>query len=196
MLSFSSIGQLGLVFVAFSIPGEAGMLAGLAVALHHLLVKPALFLIAERWGGSLSGLEGAARRSPLVAGLFVLFALSLVGVPPLPGFWAKLLTIVGLLAQADPLYWLAAAAVLVATVVEVNYLFRFGLALFREPGSGEVSKPHSGLDLTTVSLMAAALLTATILIAPLGDQLGEIAGQASDRGLYITSVFRPEGVHP
>jgi len=196
MLSFSSIGQLGLVFVAFSIPGEAGILAGLAVALHHLLVKPPLFLIAERWGGSLNGLEGVARRSPLVAGLFVLFALSLVGVPPLPGFWAKLLTIVGLLAQADPLYWLAAATVLVATVVEVNYLFRLGLTLFREPGAGEMTKPHSGLDLTTVSLMAAALLTATILIAPLGDQLGKIAGQASDRGLYITSVFRPEGVNP
>jgi hypothetical protein len=84
----------------------------------------------------------------------------------------------------------------VATVVEVNYLFRFGLTLFRGPGMGEVTKPHSGLDLTTVSLMAAALLTATILIAPLGDQLGEIAGQASDRGLYIMSVFRPEGVNP
>lgn len=194
MLSFSSIGQLGLVFVAFSIPGEAGILAGLAVALHHLLVKPALFLLAERWGGSLSRLEGAGRRSPLAAGLFVLFALSLVGVPPLPGFWAKLLTIVGLVGQAGPLYWFAAAVVLVATVVEVNYLFRFGLTLFKNnEESAQVHKPHAVIDLVTVSVMGGVLLTAMFLIAPLGDQLQTIADQAIDRGLYISTVLGPVG---
>ena len=46
MLAYSSIGQLGIVFIAFSIPGEAGVYAGIAVSLHHLVVKPALFLLA------------------------------------------------------------------------------------------------------------------------------------------------------
>jgi formate hydrogenlyase subunit 3/multisubunit Na+/H+ antiporter MnhD subunit len=194
MLSFSSIGQLGLVFVAFSIPGEAGVLAGLAVALHHLLVKPALFLLAERWGGALSRLGGAGRRSPLAAGLFVLFALSLVGVPPLPGFWAKLLTIVGLVGQAEPLYWFAAAVVLVATVVEVNYLFRFGLVLFKDKeASTQAHQPHGGLDLVTASVMGVVLLITMFLIAPLGDQLQTISQQATDRGLYISTVLGPVG---
>ena len=61
LLAFSSIGQLGLVFIAFSIPGEAGMYAGLAIALHHLLVKPALFLLIDHWPGDLSALAGSAK---------------------------------------------------------------------------------------------------------------------------------------
>ncbi|MGB5474237.1 MAG: proton-conducting transporter membrane subunit, partial [Gammaproteobacteria bacterium] len=52
MLAYSSIGQLGVMFIAFSIPGTAGLYAGLAVALHHMVVKPALFLLAERQGGA------------------------------------------------------------------------------------------------------------------------------------------------
>ncbi|MCK4710073.1 MAG: NADH-quinone oxidoreductase subunit J, partial [Gammaproteobacteria bacterium] len=83
MLSFSSIGQLGMVLVAFSIPGEAGMVAGIAMMLHHLVVKPGLFMLTENWNASIKKLGGAAKSSPLAALLFMLFALSLIGVPPL-----------------------------------------------------------------------------------------------------------------
>ena len=63
MIGFSSIGQLGIVFIAFSIPGPWGLLAGLAVALHHLLIKSALFSLANRWSGSLERLAGGAKLS-------------------------------------------------------------------------------------------------------------------------------------
>ena len=69
MLAWSSIGQLGMAFIAFAIPGPAGMAAGVALPLHHLVVKPGLFLLAERWGGGLERLGGAARRSPPGAGV-------------------------------------------------------------------------------------------------------------------------------
>jgi formate hydrogenlyase subunit 3/multisubunit Na+/H+ antiporter MnhD subunit len=192
MLSYSSIGQLGLVFVAFSIPGEAGMIAGLAVALHHLVVKPALFLLADKWKGNLNGLQGAGRNSPWAAGMLVLFALSLVGVPPLPGFWAKLLTIIGLVAQADPLYWFAALAVLIATVIEVNYFFRFVLILFSKEKSKE-NQLHQRFDLVLVSMMAVVLVSAMIFIIPLGEEMSAIASQASDTGLYVNTVLRQTG---
>jgi len=198
MLAYSSIGQLGMVFVAFSIPGEAGLYAGIAIALHHLLVKPALFLLAEKWGKSLDGLRGAAKASPTAAILLVLFALSLVGVPPFPGFWAKLLLVMGLISQDAPAYTLALAVILVATVIEANYFFKLIISLYdktQAQGSeaSDAAQSHSRLNLATSGLLAAALIGALFFIAPLGEKLKHTANQAADVKLYIATVFPAGG---
>jgi formate hydrogenlyase subunit 3/multisubunit Na+/H+ antiporter MnhD subunit len=190
MLAFSSIGQLGIVFIAFSIPGEAGLYAGIAVSLHHLIVKPALFLLAERWGNSIQGLRSAAKSSPLAAILFVLFALSLIGVPPLPGFWAKLLVISGLVAQDMPLYTLALALILFSTVIEANYLFKVVITLYSKSEPEKTSlQAHSKLNLATSALFGFALLMAVLFISPLATQLKDIATQTADVKLYTSTVF-------
>lgn len=205
MLAYSSIGQLGMVFVAFSIPGETGVIAGLAIALHHLVVKPALFLLAARWGGALQGLSGAAHGSLPAALLFTLFALSLVGVPPLPGFWAKLLLVMGLAEQASPLYQFALAGILIATVVEANYLFRIVSTLFRrdQPASLAIEK-HSGTDLTTSAIFGVGLIAAVLLLTPLSQSLKTIAQQTSNADAYravvtlaptsAAPIWRPEAI--
>jgi len=199
MLAYSSIGQLGMVFIAFSIPGEAGLYAGIAVALHHLLVKPALFLLAERWGKSLEGLRGAARVSPGGAMLFVLFALSLVGVPPLPGFWAKLLVVMGLISQGAAMYSVALAVILIATVIEANYFFRLAITLYAKTEAGEKTgeetepKAHARLDIATSALFGAALIAAVVFIVPLGQQLKDTASQAANVKTYISTVFPTDG---
>jgi len=182
MLAFSSIGQLGLLFIAMSIPGEMGLIAALAVALHHLLLKPALFLLAERWSGSLADLAGAGRRAPLAAGLFTLFALSLVGVPPLPGFWAKLVLLLGLAAQDSALAQTAIAGVLLITVVEAHYLFRLVGLLFTKTEHSSV--PHRGGDLALASLFGVLLLASMPLLPALADGLAWMAGQVADVGAY------------
>ena len=192
MLSFSSIGQLGIVLVAFAIPGEAGLAAGLAVAVHHLIAKPALFLLAERWGGSIEALAGAGLRSKLGGALFVLFALSLVGVPPLPGFWAKFLTLSGLAAQSGAAWWLAAAAILLTTVVEASYLFRVVGRLYAPDDEGRAAA-QGRLQLAGAGVLGACLIAAAAGAVPLGEALKHMAAQAGDRPAYIERVLRP---HP
>ncbi|MBS1172927.1 MAG: dehydrogenase subunit [Proteobacteria bacterium] len=188
MLSWSSIGQLGIAFVAFAIPGKAGVVAGLAVALHHLIAKPALFLLAERWGGSIEGLAGAGRRSKLGGALFVLFALSLVGVPPLPGFWAKLLVLSGLAAQEGGAWWLAAAVILAMTVVEAAYLFRVVGRLYA-PDTDDESQPHGAAYLAAAGILGLCLIAGSVSAGPLGHALGRMAAQVGDRDAYIARVL-------
>lgn len=187
MIAFSSIGQLGIVFIAFSISGETGLLAGIAVALHHLIVKSAFFGLAARWGGSLDGLAGAARQSPLAAGLFVLFALSLIGVPPLLGFWTKILVLVGLAQGGSPLQLFALAAILLATAVEANYLFRVVLRLYGR--SDTPPAPPARWDLGAATLLGALLIGISLSIAPVAEQLRAVARQAGDVTLYVDTVF-------
>ncbi len=187
MLAFSSIGQLGMVFIAFSLPGPAGLLAGLAVMLHHLLVKPALFGLAVRWNGALGALTGAARMSPIAAGLFVLFSLSLVGVPPLPGFWTKVLVLVGLAQQGQFLHMSAFATILVVTVLEANYLFRLAVHLYDKVDMPPAA--HAKSDVGAAALLGAATVAVTLMISPVGDRLRGVAEQAADVSAYVSTVF-------
>jgi NADH-quinone oxidoreductase subunit N len=187
MLALSSIGQLGLLFVAMSIPGELGLIAALAVALHHLLIKPALFLLAERWSGGLESLAGAGRKTPLAAGLFTLFALSLLGVPPLPGFWAKLVLLLGLGREDTVLAQAAISGVLLMAVVEAHYLFRL-LGLLHARTEHDAT-PHRRGDIAVASLLGVVLLASMPLLPVLADGLARIATQASDVAAYRTAIL-------
>jgi formate hydrogenlyase subunit 3/multisubunit Na+/H+ antiporter MnhD subunit len=187
MIAFSSIGQLGIVFIAFSIDGDIGLLAGIAVALHHLIAKSALFGLSVRWNGSLEALAGAAKTAPLAAGLYVLLALSLIGVPPLPGFWAKILVLVGLAQGGSALELLALIAILLVTAIEASYLFRVAVRLYQK---GDSPPPgHAPWDLGVATALGAVLLASTLGISPVADSLRSVARQAGDAGLYVDTVF-------
>jgi formate hydrogenlyase subunit 3/multisubunit Na+/H+ antiporter MnhD subunit len=188
LLAFSSIGQLGIIFIACSVPGEGALFAALAVALHHLLVKPALFLLAERWGGSIERLAGGSRSSPLGAALFVLLALSLIGVPPLPGFWAKLLVLVELAGQQQPLYYFALFAILAGVVLEAGYLFRVVAVLYRADAGQPPPAGHRLPDISVAAVLGGTLVAGTLLLAPLAEQLGGIATRAADVALIVETV--------
>jgi len=190
MLAYSSVGQLGVVFIALSLPGYTGVFAALAVALHHVVVKSALFGLATRWNGSLEALAGAARTAPRASILFVLFALSLIGVPPLPGFWAKLLVLVGLAQLGTQAALTALAVILLATAVEANYLFRVAVRLFQRASDGAPAPPRPGrFDVAVASLLGLVLLGATVTIDPLSTWLGGIAAQTTDVDATIATVF-------
>lgn len=191
MLGFSSIGQLGIVFIALSLPDERGLLALLALSLHHLVIKTGLFMLADGWGGSLERLRGIATTSPVGAALFTLFALSLVGVPPLPGFWAKFTLITELAAQSEPLYLIGLLVFLLATVIETSYLFRVVAILYsRTELQDKAVRPHlPGISLATASLFGLSLLAASLLIAPIGDGLQAIAAETQNIDLYIQTVL-------
>ncbi|MEJ2423983.1 MAG: proton-conducting transporter membrane subunit [Candidatus Thiodiazotropha sp.] len=194
MLAFSSIGQLGMIFIALSLPDDRGLLAVLALSLHHMVVKSGLFMLTDGWGGSLEKLKGLSRTAPLGSALFVLFALSLVGMPPLPGFWAKFTLISELATQNAPLYLIGLAVFLLATVVETSYLFRIAGWLYQRsdaPPDDEPPPRLGGLSLSTATLFGLTLIAATLWIAPVGDRLQAMAAQTHQVALYINTV-KPE----
>ncbi len=76
----------------FTVAGVAG---AVLFIVHQIPVKTALFLSAglveESTGATaLDRVGGLLRRAPMIAGLFLLAALSLAGIPPLSGFVGKL----------------------------------------------------------------------------------------------------------
>lgn len=132
-----SIGQLGLTWLAFAAPSPWGPMLGLAWLLHRLVLLAAGAGLATRWHGPLTELRGMGHAVPATAiGLMVL-VLSVLGVPPLPGFWLRVLLVLAWAGAELPGHLLIMAAVLVVTLGEALILLH-ALRRFYDPAPAEI----------------------------------------------------------
>ena len=96
MLAYSSVAQVGYIFMGVGLGSMEGLIASFFHILVHACCKPLLFLCAGRLSAvsghhkSLKNLRGSAFRD-VVAGLgFTVGALSMIGIPLFGGFVSKL----------------------------------------------------------------------------------------------------------
>ena len=98
LLSYSSVGQVGFIYIPISLTMITGhltpLIGSLIYVLSHGLAKPALFMISgivEKITGKsdLEELGGLSESSFILSAVFFVSAFSLVGIPPLLGFFAK-----------------------------------------------------------------------------------------------------------
>ena len=177
MLAYSSIAHTGYMlvglaaFAAGSIAGLQGLLYyGAAYAVMNLGAFAVVAAIQRR-AGVTSGLDtfaGLVRREPWLAALMTLFLLSLVGIPPLAGFFAKVYIIQAAL-EAGELGWtsltvLAVITVLNAAVAAFYYLRVVVYMFMRESRSEELPPSHGRL--TWGGLAVASVLTVLLGVAP------------------------------
>ncbi|HJR66195.1 MAG TPA: proton-conducting transporter membrane subunit [Gemmatimonadaceae bacterium] len=116
LLAFHILGQVAYLMMGLALASLAGVAAAIVYMLHTMLVQTGLFLgagaIARAQGSyNLRDGTGLIHDRPLFTALFAVMALSLSGVPPLSGFWAKFLVIDAAF-RADAA-WLAGGAVIV-----------------------------------------------------------------------------------
>jgi multicomponent Na+:H+ antiporter subunit D len=142
ILSFHIISQIGYMIMGLGLlvsNNPAARLLGIAAAVfyisHHIIVKTNLFLIsgtikALRGTYQLKSLGGLAASSPWLAVLFLIPALSLAGLPPLSGFWAKFAMIkAGLQAEQ----YLVVAAALAAGLLTLMSMIKIWDEAFWKP---------------------------------------------------------------
>ena len=150
MVAYSSVAQIGYIYAGMGM----GITAGLIAALYHILIhsaaKSALFIsssaLADASAGSkrFSDLRGAGRRSPVAGVCFSIAAMSLVGVPVLGGFISKLVFSQAAFSAGGVHMWVMLLALAVSTLLNVLYLFRTVITLYRPAREGftcTVEKP-------------------------------------------------------
>ncbi len=94
LLSFHIISQIGYLMMGLGIFTVASLTGTIFFMVHVIIAKSALFLVS---GASfmvtrtydLKHMGGLYKNFPLLALLFFIPAMSLAGIPPLSGFWAK-----------------------------------------------------------------------------------------------------------
>jgi multicomponent Na+:H+ antiporter subunit D len=117
LLSFHIISQIGYMIMGFAIFTPLAVAGAIYFILHNIIVKNVLFLmsgIIYKITGEydLKKLGGLYKERPLTALLFILPALSLAGIPPLSGFWGKLILIKAAIDSEQ--YVITAVAVIVS----------------------------------------------------------------------------------
>ncbi len=127
LLAYSSIAQAGYIligFVAYAYSQQTnssfteatiGMAGALFHILNHAIMKGVAFLavalvLLELKRGDVDAYKGLGKRMPFTAFTITLSFLALAGVPPLNGFWSKLLLFLSVI--NGPFAWLAVAGIL------------------------------------------------------------------------------------
>jgi NADH-quinone oxidoreductase subunit N len=170
LLAYSSIAHAGYILVGLSalpLQGEARLLAlyGLLMQLiAYSFAKTGLFLLARmlRPAGAspsrLDDLRGLSGADPGSSAAALVLVLSLMGMPPLAGFWGKLYLFLSVVQQAP---WLTAAALL-NTGIGAAYYARLVKSMYFEAGSPAVQPYRSA----RAALLACSAVTVAAGLLP------------------------------
>ena len=162
ILAFHIVSQIGYILLAVALGGPRGHAAALFYTVHHIVVKANLFLIAGMVAvvaGSydLRRIGGLAAARLALALLFAVPALSLVGVPPLSGFWAKLLVLQEAFVR-ERYAW--GALGLLVSALTLYSMMKIWIEAFWKPHPG--ADPRGAWRPRRVSLAAAWLATGSL----------------------------------
>ena len=150
MLAFSTISQMGFMLLGLlsgvvngnQLNTESAYSAAMFYAITYVLTTLAAFgiiMLLARAGHEaeeINDLAGLNQRSPLYAGVMAIVMLSLAGLPPLVGFYAKLSVLQSLISSQQTSYLvLAVFAVLMSLVGAFYYLRVIKVMYFEAPQS-------------------------------------------------------------
>jgi NADH-quinone oxidoreductase subunit L len=182
VLAYSTVSQLGLMFVALGCASgdeerlPIAVIAGMFHLLTHAFFKALLFLGAGSVMHSMGNVidmrrfGGLRHVMPITHWTFLIGALALAGIPPLSGFWSKdeILAVAGLAARQGPyesLFSVLEKTVLVTSGLTAFYVFRayfmtfWGTRRFPEEAGAH---PHESPPVMAWPLVALAVCAAGV----------------------------------
>lgn len=150
VIAYSSVAQIACVYLGIALGSGEGIAAALFYILAHSAAKSMLFVTSHklrRACGGADGLEdmrGAARRSPLAGLAFLAGACSLVGIPGLGGFAAKMYLAQAAIGGGGWRMPALLGLLAVSTTLNAAYMLRTALILYsRDKPAGEAGKPKA-----------------------------------------------------
>ncbi len=195
-LAFSTVSQIGYMMLALGVAGltisslEGGFTSGIFHLFNHAMFKACLFLCAGSVIHTAHSIYmndmGAIKKFMPFTWIFMLIAaLSLMGVPPFPGFWSKDAILASCLATNNyPLFALA----LVTVVITAFYTTRFFGMTFHGRASKNMEKlkkkgAHLGEVHITMVVACGALAILIFIFGLVGLSLEHFFGHGFEHTL-------------
>jgi NADH-quinone oxidoreductase subunit N len=177
MLAYSTVSHVGFVLLGLAAGNDQGVQAALYYTLVYVIMAAGSFGFLVMLSGrgveceNLDDLKGLATRHPWYAGMLMLLMISLIGVPPMAGFWAKWWVLSAMVDAGQ--VWLALAALVFSVIGAFYYLRVIKFMYFDQgEGSGPVAAPF---DVRMVLSVNAVLL---LLLGLVPDALMELCARA------------------
>ncbi len=175
LIAYSTIAQLGYLFLAFPLATTMAWKGALYLLLSHALAKAAMFMAAGnimRFCGHdrIADLDRVAQRLPLTLSAFALAGISSMGLPPSGGFTAKWLLLDAALRTGQ---WWWAIILILGGLLAATYIFKVvGYAFTQAQLPQQAQTVPMSMEWVALALAIAAVLLG--LIAPLPLALMDI----------------------
>jgi multicomponent Na+:H+ antiporter subunit D len=200
ILSFHIISQIGYMIVGLAFFTRGALAATVFYIVHHILVKSNLFLIGgiigRRTGTQeLTKTGGLYAKAPWLAVLFLIPAMSLGGIPPLSGFFAKFALVrEGLLVGQ----WVVIAAALAVGLLTLYSMIKIWNEAFWKVSPAGDRLPDRKVPLMMIAptvVLAACTLAFGLFPSIFMDYSMRAADQLVDPTLYIEAVLGANPPH-
>ncbi|MFA5271429.1 MAG: proton-conducting transporter membrane subunit [Candidatus Omnitrophota bacterium] len=162
MLAYSSISQVGYIIIGLAALNPIGFFGAVFHFFNHSIFKSLLFVNSaalEKEVGStdMGHMGGLSKNMPITATTSVLGMLSAAGIPPLAGFWSKLLIIIALFIGGHYVY---AAIAVFASVLTLAYL----LSMQRMVFFGKLNESLSRVKEAGFGIILSAIVLSAIIV--------------------------------
>ena len=148
MLAYSSVAQIGYIFMGIGLGSLPGMLAACFHVFAHAVTKSMLFVCCGAFIDAsgdkeqLENLKGAAHRNVLAGIAFTVGALSMIGVPLFAGFISKLyFAIAAVQAPSTGKIIIILAALAISMILNAMYFLPSVIAIWTRAEKDETSVP-------------------------------------------------------
>ncbi len=197
MLSFALIGHIGYMVMGLAI-GSPMAVSGMALyAAQHMLVMTGLFLctgliVLDRSTEDIRSLGGLWAERPFFAGVFLVLAAALAGVPPSPGFFGKLALV---RAAVEAQSWWMLASLLTASVLTLYLVARLWLEVFARPrahvdgGTETLARPLPWSMLWSAVAITVAIVGLAAASGPAFVASERAASTLVDPSVYVDAVL-------
>jgi multicomponent K+:H+ antiporter subunit D len=179
LVCYSVVASMGTLLIALGLPGWAGLEAALYYALQSTITSAGLFLLAghllkEHQGRSI--IARVPKPAALFAGLYFLLAMAMVGMPPLAGFFGKLL----ILDASRATFHTASVwpVVLVTSLMLLIGFARNGIKLFWNGPPTTVERTHGAASMLPVFVIAGMIAALTMLSLFAGPVMADLTATA------------------
>ena len=181
LLAYSSINNVGFALIGLAAGGARGASSVLFYMTVYVVMTVGAFLCVLRMRDekgepveTLESLSGLSQSRPGLAGALAIFMFSLAGVPPLFGFWPKLLVF---WAAVDAGLVALAVAGIVGAVIGAYYYLKIVKIMYFDAPAAPYARVREPVETGLIFLSAVAVSPLGYLfIGPLGSVADKAAG--------------------
>jgi len=196
ILSIHIISQVGYMMMGVGMATKLAVAGAIFFIIHNMVVKCCLFLCAgliEKHAGSddLNKIGGLLKRAPWLATLFLIAALSLAGLPPLSGFFGKLILIREAFETGHMVLVTFAVITSLFTLLSMLKIWSYG---FWSPASGAHERhpnyrPRTGGGIAAVAILVVLALGMGFGAASFMKVAEAAAASVVDPKAYVEAVL-------
>ncbi len=185
LLAYSTVSQIGYTFLGLFAFTATGYIGALLYIMAHGLAKGGLFLCAGiiehgTHTKDMTKMGGLFKKMPITATAYLICALSIAGIPPMAGFFAKWFVISGMMFGG---YRVLAILAILTAILTLIYMLKSFQTVFLGQSRGEAHHEGTPVMVAVVAILAVLAILVSVFL-PMPYALARMA--AAQRTIFST----------